>query len=149
MAKPLSDPVIGPALGALGDEAAPAAAVAGDPAVGAIGRIRDAGGDRRQRGTARQQPEQRRKGGACGADPASPLHQVPRGHPLAGRYLHEQPIGLLSAQRDGPQRPAPIPGEDLAKAPAAEAAVGVVEKNRSRHAIKLSSAVPPARLLDA
>ena len=117
-------PPVGPALGAIGDEAAPAAAVAGDPAVGAIGRIRDAGGERRQRRAARQQPEQRRKGGAGGADAAALLHQVPRGHPLADRYLREQPVGLVAVRAGR----ASAPGADPRRGPCP----GTSGRSRSR-----------------
>jgi len=57
----LGDPPVRPPLRTLRDETPPPAAVAGDPAVGAVGRSRETADDGRERAGGGQQPEERAK----------------------------------------------------------------------------------------
>ena len=110
-------------------QAGEALAVAGDPAVGAFGRPREAAEEGGERPAARQQGRQRRGGGARRAQLAFGRDQVPGVEPLRLGERCQQSLALLALDLDRPQ-PAAIPGEDLVEGPAAESAVAVVEDRR-------------------
>ncbi len=128
---PLRDPPVRPALRAVSDQLAPAAAVAGDEAVAAFRCTRGARRQGRERRAAGEQAKQRLEARTRGVNPLG-VDEVPGAHPLLGRHLAEQAVGLLRGQLRGPDRAMAIPGEHLAERPAAEAAVGVVEQRRHR-----------------
>src|SRR3954447_17365347 len=71
---------------------------------------------------------------------------MPGGHPRVAGHSREQALGLGGLQGDRPHRAAPVPGEHLAEAPAAEAAVGVVDQDHGCHRGLVSVIVPTATL---
>src|SRR5215216_8033040 len=100
--------------------------MAGDPAIGAVREAREGAKHRRNRAAARKRREQ--VGRRSSAGPHLPLRgQVPRLEAPLGRDAREEALPLLVLDRDWPQPPAAIPGEDLVQRPFAESAVAVVE----------------------
>jgi hypothetical protein len=57
---------------------------------------------------------------------------MPRVEPLGRRHPRQQPFALGVLDRDRPDSPPPVPGEQLVEREAAEAAVAVVEQDQLR-----------------
>ena len=64
---------------------------------------------------------------------AVPVDEMPRRELVLTRHPGEQAIGLGRAEGNRPDLPAPVPGEHLPEAPAAEAAVRVVDQGHGCH----------------
>src|SRR6266540_4093068 len=96
----------------------------------AIYGARKRGGERGQRPSAGQQPQEWRKGGPGGPGSTVRRDQVPRIHLRPLVHSAEEAIGLGILQGHGPETAMTIPSQDLRRGPAAEAAVRVVEQHR-------------------
>ena len=68
---------------------------------------------------------------------------VPGGHPPLAVHPWKEPLGLRMLKRDGPQAAPPVPGEQLARGPSAEATISVVQHDPSIHRSSRLSPVDP------
>lgn len=102
-------------------------AVSGYPPISAVGQSGKPREPGRREPTSRQHSHERWDCRASRAALACRRDQVPRGHPLSGRELWEQVVGLGPLQRDRVQARRAVPPQQGGQQPLAEAAVRVVE----------------------
>ena len=72
---------------------------------------------------------------------------MPGGHPLSGRELPEQVVGLGSLQRDRVQARRAVPPQQGGQQPLAEAAVGVVQDRPAAFAGQVGRALAGVRIV--
>ena len=116
----------GALLGALRNPPGERGTVFGDQPISAGGEPGEAREDGRREATARQGPQQWRQRVATRASLAGGGDQMPGGHALGGRELHQQIGGLGPLQRDRRQARRTVPPQQQRQRPLAEAAVGVI-----------------------
>jgi hypothetical protein len=118
--------------------------VGSHPLVKALRALGEGRGQRGYRRRSRKETGQRLQGCPRRVHAAVGHDQVPRGHPGAGVYAGEKRLCLGVLKGDGPEPPAPIPGQQAIQRPPAEAAFAVVEDHRLTHPESVNERRPDA-----